>query len=199
MNNGERDNGGVQGKELGEYMYQDMKKPIRYLGTWSTVNMEKQWGIQLLRKKDAKQIRRHTTAMQKPSKQGKNQQRKGNLSIKLYNGNTGNGNRRTRRNGRKKIKTAVLKGPWTNMRTDILYEQKSHGGLGMTKLTEEYKENRLRTMAQIIEGGERQKVKRTDTMGTKTTNGRNGKRSNPCLGIIKGNEKIHDRNECGNK
>ncbi len=37
--------------ELGEYKYKAMNKPIRYLGTWSTANLDNEGGLQILREK----------------------------------------------------------------------------------------------------------------------------------------------------
>ena len=44
-----------------------------------------------------------------------------------------------------------------NYRKDMVYELKDRAGMGMVKLEEEYQRNRLRTIKQIMEAGERMK------------------------------------------
>ena len=52
---------------------------------------------------------------------------------------------------------AIVMGDLKDLREDLVYECEARSGLGMTKLSEEYRKNRLRTLTQIMEAGERMK------------------------------------------
>jgi hypothetical protein len=52
---------------------------------------------------------------------------------------------------------AIVMGELRDLREDLVYENEARSGLGMTKLSEEYRKNKLRTLTQIMEAGERMK------------------------------------------
>ena len=142
-------------KTCQKYRYKKMNEPLRYLGTWSTANMEKEWGLHLLRKKmqerlsDIREVRLNPVHKM-------NLTRGRVVSMWDYTMAIQTMEEDELEEWDKKMAEAILGNRGERrMRREMLWEEKGRGGLGMVKMTEELKVNRARTMVQIMKGGER--------------------------------------------
>ena len=143
----------VNGKET-EIEYQPVNKPIRYLGIWSTATMETERGLELLKDKMEERLNRVKGTKSNPCT-------KVNL-IKSRIISTWNYTTAIQDIERTEIKKweeafyeAIAVGEFHRVRKQMVYESRQKAGFGMTKLSEEYDINRLRTISQIMEAGER--------------------------------------------
>jgi hypothetical protein len=136
--------------------YQPMDKPLRYLGAWTTANMETEKGLQLLREKMKERLDRIRGLKTNPCTKVQLLRSK-IVSVWNYTAAVQHMPKEEIEEWEKKFYEAITTGDFYRQRKEQVYEKKERGGFGMTKLSEEYEKNRLRTITQIMEAGERMK------------------------------------------
>ena len=134
--------------------YKDMKTPLRYLGAWSTTNMETEKGMQLLKDKMQERLDRIKGIKATPSTKVQ-LIRSRIVSVWNYTAAVQKMEAQEIAEWEKKFYEAITIGEFQGLRKDMVYEKKDRAGFGMTKMQEEYECNRLRTVKQIMEAGER--------------------------------------------
>ena len=136
--------------------YKDTKQALRYLGTWSTANMETNKGMELLKEKMANRLEKIKGAGGTPSSRVR-LIRSRIVSTWNYTAAVQTIEKEIIQTWEKEFYAAIAMGDMQGFREDLVYETTGRTGLGMTKLSEEYEKNRLRTLTQIMEAGERMK------------------------------------------
>ena len=136
------------------FKYTDPTKPIRYLGSWSTADMEDKEGVEKLKDKVKTRMGRieklratpHTKALLMKARV---------LSVINYTGSIQTIPEVELDKWEKQIYKTMTKGQGC-MRRDLVYEKEEKGGMGMTHVKEEYKTNRIRGLIQMVETEDRQ-------------------------------------------
>ena len=125
--------------------YQDQRKALRYLGAWSTANMETEKGMEILKDKMRERLDRipgcracHSTKV--------NLIKSKIVSVWNYTAAVQTIDRKEIEEWEKAFYEAITAGELRHERKDLVYEARERAGLGMSKLTEEYAKNRLRTI-----------------------------------------------------
>ncbi|MCP4055716.1 MAG: hypothetical protein GY739_22275, partial [Mesoflavibacter sp.] len=160
-----------------------MNKPIRYLGTWSTANGNTEKGLQLLKEKMEERLGRiQNSSMHAAAKVRSIRGRV--ISTWNYTAGVQQLDMEEIDKWEVKFREAILSKEFQiSARKDWIYLEATKGGLGMTHLKEEYEQNILRTLAQIIESGERLKG-RGQVPWTQKLLLEELQKTTPCLKII---------------
>ena len=142
--------------EQGEksFKYVPGNQAIRYLGSWSTLDLQDKEGVEKLQAKVKQRLKRisnlratpHTKMMLLKARV---------LSVINYTAATQTLPGAIMDEWEKEIYRIMTKGHG-KLRRDLVYEVDTKGGMNMTHVKEEYKVNRLRGLTQMVEGQSRQ-------------------------------------------
>jgi len=142
--------------QQGQYTYQPSSKAIRYLGTWSNMNMDNTAGIQILKEKMEQRLTSIRETFSNPWTKTKLTKGKV-LSTWSYIMGTQTMEMEDLEAWDQEIAHVILGYANINMCRDLLYLKPTQGGMGMDKLTEEYTKQRMKTLANILMAGDRQR------------------------------------------
>ena len=163
--------------------YKNPKQALRYLGTWSTANMETSKGMELLKEKMENRLDKIRGIRGNPSTKVK-LIRSRIVSTWNYTSAVQPMEQEMINEWGKQFYSAITMGDMQGFRGDLVYEATTRTGLGMTKLKEEYEKNRIRTLKQIMEAGERMKGRGQTPWAQKLLMEEMNK-ENPCMEVIK--------------
>ena len=117
--------------------YQDPRKALRYLGAWTTTNMETEKGLEILKDKMKERLDRIRGCRACPSTKV-NLIKSKVVSVWNYTTAVQTIDYKDIMEWEQEFYEAITTGDLRRERKDMVYEARERAGLGMTKLTEEY-------------------------------------------------------------